>query len=951
MTFRRLPRFFLTIAPLIAPAGAWLPAAPPSQLLVTETATGLVLEWRAPAAQFIEVAGGEIQVLIEGFSQLSHPGLPQLPFAAVLVAIPPGANPVLEINQIEGETIPLPAQLAIAPQANGVRQAPDGRVIGGAFQPAEKSSAFENAPLELELLGVQRGVRLARLVFYPARPDGDSLRLTTYIRATLRFEGVVDLSASAAAGDPILGALETTVINPDYLVPRPREISQLEMLSPALPDAETTAAIEVSQRALTAITYADLAAAGYPLSGVDPANLHLARGGQEVAWQWDGDGDAKFEAGERLLFFADPRFSRWTETDTYLLWHDGTPGLTMENRSADPAGLSPGTARVEKTFEQNAIYTPECYCAPIPPGRDGDRWVWDRLQRPDRPAASYTIDLPDLDSAQPASLELWLIGYTDLFAAPDHRVDVTFNDQVVGQAEWDGKQAINLSFSLPASALNPGSNTLTLSLPGLAGVSVEGVWLDAFTVRYTRQSQAASESVFFSGEATPKSYTLSLNSSSGAGGYDVTEPDRPVKLDDLNLGPGNSLSLGDVAGGGPHRYWITGEAGITSPTTVRLVPPLQAGPGFPGADYVIITAAEFVPGLSDLIDLRQSQGLAVVVEDLQAIYDAFGGGRPDPQAIRSYLAHAYANWGERPVYVLLVGDGTSDPKGYLDNSSATFIPPYLADVDPWAGETASDNRYVTLEGEDNLPEMLIGRLPVNSLAETQTVVEKIVGYENQPPPGTWANLSVFIADNPDPGGNFPALTDNLIHDRISSPWLPQKLYYQPNSNTPGDVQAGLQDSWNAGAGLVMYTGHASVHQWAVEKFLHLDDIAGLGNASRLPVVVEMTCFTGSFQSPGFATLDEALLRHPQGGAVAAWGPTGLGVATGHESLADGFMASLLEDAQAELGRAILAGKTNLAVQHPYHGDLIDTFTLLGDPATRFASPAALNSTYLPLIQN
>lgn len=939
------------MTPLIAPAGVWLPAAPPSGLVVNETAIGLVLEWRAPVPQFIQVASGEMQVVMAGFSQLDQPGQPQLPFAAELVAMPHGAKPVLEISRIEEETRSLPAPLAIAPQPQGVFQAADGRVIGGAFEPAERTGAFTKPPLDMEPLGVLRGASLARLVFYPARPEGDSLRLTTYIRATLRFEGIAELSAAQSTIDPILDALETSVINPDNLVPGPRGISQIETLSPALQNTVTTAAIEVNQRALTAITYADVAAAGYPLSGVDPANLHLTRGGTEVAWQWDGDGDAKFEAGERLLFFADPRFSRWTETDSYLLWHDDAPGLTMENRSADPSGLSPGTAWVEKTFEQNAIYTPECYCAPIPAGRDGDRWVWDRLQRPDRPAASYTIDLPDLDPAQPASLELWLIGYTDLFAAPDHRVNVTFNDQVVGQAEWDGKQAINLSFSLPASALKAGNNTLTLSLPGLAGVSIEGVWLDAFAVRYARQSEAASESVLFTGEATPKSYTLSLNSSSGAGGYDVTEPDRPVRLDDLNLGPGNSVSLGDVAGGGPQRYWITSEAGITSPTSVRLVAPLQAGPGFPGADYIIISPAEFVTELSDLIDLRQSQGLAVVVEDVQAIYDIYGDGRPEPEAIKTYLAQAYANWDPRPVYVLLVGDGTSDPKGYLDNSAETFIPPYLADVDPWAGETASDNRYITLEGEDNLPDMLIGRLPVNSLAETQTVVEKIVGYESQPPPGTWANLSVFIADNPDPGGNFPALTDNLIHDRISSPWLPQKLYYQPNSNTPGDIQAGLQDSWNAGAGLVMYTGHASVHQWAVEKFLHLDDIPGLGNASRLPVVVEMTCFTGSFQSPGFATLDEALLRHPQGGAVAAWGPTGLGVATGHESLADGFIASLLEDAQVELGRAILAGKTNLAVQHPYHGDLIDTFTLLGDPATRFASPAALNSTYLPLIQN
>jgi hypothetical protein len=352
-----------------------------------------------------------------------------------------------------------------------------------------------------------------------------------------------------------------------------------------------------------------------------------------------------------------------------------------------------------------------------------------------------------------------------------------------------------------------------------------------------------------------------------------------------------------------------------------------------------------------LISLRQSQGLKVVIEDIQAIYDSFGDGRPEPEAVHAYLSHAYANWNLPPTYVLLVGDGTSDPKGYLDSSSATFIPPYLADVDPWAGETASDNRFVTLVGGDNLPDMLIGRLPVNSLTEAQTVVEKIVQYETNPTEGNWSARALVVADNADPAGHFPALSESLITGFIMPPRQVNRLYYQPSSNTAADVRQGLLQGWNAGSSLIMFTGHASIHQWGAEKFFHLDDIATLNNESRLPILLEMTCFTGSFQSPGFSTLDETLLRHPDGGAVAAWGPTGLGVATGHAPLAEGFLHSLLEESQADLGTAILAGKINLANRHPYYGDLIDTFTLLGDPATRLISPSASYPHYLPIVEN
>jgi hypothetical protein len=146
----------------------------------------------------------------------------------------------------------------------------------------------------------------------------------------------------------------------------------------------------------------------------------------------------------------------------------------------------------------------------------------------------------------------------------------------------------------------------------------------------------------------------------------------------------------------------------------------------------------------------------------------------------------------------------------------------------------------------------------------------------------------------------------------------------------------------------MFTGHASIHQWAAEQFIHLDDIENLKNGGKLPLVIEMTCFTGSFQVPGFPTLDEALLRHPDGGAIAAWGATGLGISTGHSVLATGFTEKLSEDGST-IGSAALAGKLRLAEELPVFADLIDTYTLLGDPATHIVQPAGPESIYMPLI--
>ncbi|MCA9956880.1 MAG: hypothetical protein KC434_19250, partial [Anaerolineales bacterium] len=303
-----------------------------------------------------------------------------------------------------------------------------------------------------------------------------------------------------------------------------------------------------------------------------------------------------------------------------------------------------------------------------------------------------------------------------------------------------------------------------------------------------------------------------------------------------------------------------------------------------------------------------------------------------------------------PTYVLLVGDGTTDPKQYRDDSQKTWLPPYLANADPWVGEVAADNRYVTVDGDDFLPDMIIGRLPVNSLAEAQTVVTKIVEYETKPFLGDWNGRITFISDNADAAGNFAAHAAQLQQTYVTDPWQASSLNYNPAQMSEAAMQTAVQQSWQNGTGLLIYTGHSSIHQWGAERFFHLDDVATLTNGARLPVVLEMTCFTGSFAQPFWDTLDEALLRHPDGGAVAVWGATGLGVGTGHNALAGGFLQSLISDGEVVLGTAVLSGKLNLLSNEPAHLDLLDTFTLFGDPATRYDTdfwPGI--PTYLPFI--
>jgi hypothetical protein len=223
------------------------------------------------------------------------------------------------------------------------------------------------------------------------------------------------------------------------------------------------------------------------------------------------------------------------------------------------------------------------------------------------------------------------------------------------------------------------------------------------------------------------------------------------------------------------------------------------------------------------------------------------------------------------------------------------------------------------------------------------VVSKIVQYETNPLSSGWNKNVTFVADNADEAGDFAAASEAMTA-YVASPFTSQRIYFTPPATTIAATQQAVLNHWNAGALIVQYTGHSSWQQWAAERFLHLDDLPALRNDRRWAIVIEMTCFTSAFQRPE-PTLDEGLLTLRGGGVVATWGATGLGISTGHSSLDEGFFRAVFRDTVSTLGQATWAGKLSLATTGQ-HLDLLDTFTLLGDPALNLnrASP-----TYLPII--
>lgn len=917
--------------------------------------------WSVPPVQ-TRAENDAVHFEIAGYTLTETPGEYWLPVQSSLIAVPTDAQPTLDVLSVQQSTRSLAYPAAVAPLPSGVVRDAQGTVIGGDFQPVVDANPQTPLLVKLEEAGVLRGVRLMRLTLSPIRPlGGDEAVVADLVEVRVQFNRPFVLTAvpdalPTAAPDSLRQTAQTMVVNPGQVAgfqsPTRSPFRQWSQLQAA---TTPTAVIEVTRTGITAVSYSDLNAAGFPLSSVNPQNLHLMRDGVEIPIEWDGNGDAAFEGHERFLFFASPRFSRWLNGDIYTLTADETPGQRIVSTTTATTGLANGQVWLETTAEVNGLYMPDCLCGSLPFGRDGDRWVWDfLLQDAGYNERKHAISPPMVDITVDAELTLWFVGYTSDVKSPHHQIDVAWNDSNLGTFGWDGKTAVTATMTIPSTVLQT-ANEITFYLRDEPDVLANGVWFDAARIRYGRSPVAAGDAVLFSGETTRHQYSVGLAETTDLRIYDVTDPDVPIELTGGTIA-GNSVTFADLTDG-LHTYAIANSSGVAAPDNVRLLRSLQTA-NTTGADYIIIAPESFMPALDSLIALRQSQGLQVVVEDVQAIYDTVGGGVPQPEAIHDYLANAYATWSPVPQYVVLVGDGSFDPKQYRDASTKTWIVPFFMEADPWIGEVPVDNRFVTFDGDGNgdfLPDMMIGRLPVNSLSETQVVVDKIVQYEINPEFGPWNSNITFVADNfrsNDPlnpfdnAGDFPNLSNSLIGGYVDSPWVPRKLYLDLELNPVDEVSIDLQNRWQEGTGLLFYTGHSSRYQWARERIFHVDDVSGLDNGARLPVVLEMTCLTGSFQIPDLVTLDEALLRHENGGAVAVWGSTGLGVATGHHELSSGFLQTVLVDENPVIGQATLAGKLNLK---NFHRDLIDTFTLLGDPAMRLNTDIPEEAIFLPLL--
>jgi hypothetical protein len=890
----------------------------PAVELVAASESGLVFEvtvpWQSLTLQEIQAEGKNYtQIILPGYLQSLEEGAPQVPMLVETIGIPFGVELELKVTPGKAHTQSFSAQIMpVETQKTSINAPSEGAQFFDSYSiiteriadPHVYRSAeqYPDVLAEVSNIGTIRQQRVAGISLYPVQVSPLNQKVTIYesLRVEVKFKGKVEptqVGFSKPESAEYERFFESNLLN--YAVARswrqntPTEITATPWMPPSPAWRITT-----RQEGIYRLSYEQLQTAGVPVTTIDPQTLQLFHLGSEVAIAVESALPHQFSPGDGILFYAQAIQSKYTSENVYWLTFGNMVGLRMGSVEGAPNESPVAEAYLASLYHEANINYIAYITAPDEFEHFLGEYVYPQQTGHQSITLHFTVDNPGAD---PGVITASLYSYLDI---PENKAIIKLNGEVLGEPiTWGPFEFTNISFEFPAERLVVGDNTLEFT----TDLVDEIYYIDWVNFAYSRQFVANNDLLRFE-TPTPGSWNYTVHGFSTNEGlqvFDLSDPTHVQWVENAAIEPEGAQYLlrfsADVTSAA--EYWVGTENAFLTVSGISWDEPSDWQSSSNAADYLIITHGSFLDQADDLASYRQEQSLDTVVIDIQDLYDEFNYGIPNPTAIRDFLALAYSTWqAPAPSYVVLLGDASFDPKNYLGFNRTNYVPPYLSVVDPELGETAADNKYVTLMGMDELPDLMLGRLAVNTMVEAQNVVNKIIAYEVEPAQGDWKQKVLAIADSYESGWPFPNLSDELLREALPDNYEAERVYLGVTHPTINEARAAIINGINSGKFLVNYIGHAAVNNnYQYNK-----------------------------------SLAEEFTKVPGKGAIAAWSPTGISVARGHEYLDRGFFDAIFALRMTNLGQAASNGKLYLWATGSYL-ELLNTYLLFGDPATHVGS--------------
>lgn len=672
------------------------------------------------------------------------------------------------------------------------------------------------------------------------------------------------------------------------------------------------------------------------------------------------------EAGElrEILFYGAPTsgfryqdstFVHWlnpyTERTVYLLTWGGRPGSRAEPvpPPSDSPVLRPATYTA-RLFWEEELYQPFA----LPSGRD---WFGPLLD-PVTPVV-YTTPLPDLERSGQILYRFVVVNRATVpaqFSVFEDANPLWSGTLGAAGSYTEAVATAPITVSLPAARIAGDNRSVLRFLYSTASGTGFG-HVDWVEIHYPRRFVAINDAIdFFTEPDWEGVVEISITGFSGGEiwGFEVTDQRRPQLLPNLAISAGTFVLRAQLRRGEPRRFFIS--ARLLTPTLERAV---VAGlrERRTGAELLVLTPRDLLSSAEEYRRYREQTGISVLVVPTDAVFTEFAAGMPDPTALRNFLAFALATWTPAPRFVLLWGDGHNDYKG-ISTKVPNYVPTYQSEL-PRSGSSplyynaidsyTTDDFYTWLQGEDALPDIALGRIPIGSDEEGRWMVEKLRHYETASAAGSWRTTVTLVADD----GPTSSGTDYTLHTDQSeglSAQLPafliqRKIYLAeyPAENVPGgrrkpEVTQDLVAAVNAGTLVLNWVGHGNPRLWAHEQILERETTIPLfQNLDRLFFLTAATCDFARFDNPQVPSGAEAMLLSRIGGAIGVFAATRLVYATPNAAIMRAFFR-LLFQRQADSSWPRI-GEVFWATKLQQFSPINDRkYALLGDPALRLLLP-------------
>lgn len=188
-------------------------------------------------------------------------------------------------------------------------------------------------------------------------------------------------------------------------------------------------------------------------------------------------------------------------------------------------------------------------------------------------------------------------------------------------------------------------------------------------------------------------------------------------------------------------------AALASPTTTGSA---LAQTNLRDPEHLIITTTEYEEPADRLAEWKTRKGVPSEVKTVTAT-------DPDDvrEEVKGIIRDAYETGNPPPTYVLLLGDVEDIPTNY---ETELVMPTMFL---PFVNHIASDQSYFNMDEHGYIPEMIHGRISVDTVEQAQVIVKKIIDYEKYPPgDSSFYNNAYFAGEFSDNRNRLDAIEDS-----------------------------------------------------------------------------------------------------------------------------------------------------------------------------------------------